>query len=171
VESCKPGIENEIIPISDCELITNLVNQAFITVALQFGYTEEQAPSFPAFIHSSVISDQMTDGLKFFGFKTEGDIVGCAGYRRRDDCLYVIERLAVLPEFRRRGIGERLMKHIENTIKKKHGDKLEVSIVDNNQTLKDWYKRLGYQELRIEEYARLPFKVCVLQKPIGSMGI
>jgi GNAT superfamily N-acetyltransferase len=167
MEPGKPGIEGEIVPIIDPELITSLVNRAFITVALQFGYTGERVPSFPAFIRSSVISDQMAGGLNFLGFKTKNDIAGCAGYRRRDECIYIIERLAVLPEFRRRGIGERLMKHIENIIRKKHGDKLEVSIVDNNQTLKDWYKRLGYGETGIEEYAHLPFKVCVMQKSIS----
>jgi ribosomal protein S18 acetylase RimI-like enzyme len=167
MESAK--FENDkIVSLDDAVLIASLVNRAFYTVALQFGFTGEKVPSFPAFIDSSVIAGQLAGGLKIFGFKREADIIGCVGYKCRDDGIYVIECLAVLPEFRHMGIGGNLMKYIENIVKEKQGNKSELAIVDNNQILKKWYKKLGYEEIRIEEYVELPFKVCVMQKAMGE---
>jgi ribosomal protein S18 acetylase RimI-like enzyme len=160
-------LENDkIVSFDDAVLIASLVNRAFYTVALQFGFTKEEVPSFPAFIDSSVIAGQMAGGLEIFGFKRGMDFIGCIGCGCRDDGIYIIERLAVLPEFRHMGIGEKLMKHAENVVREKQGNKSEVALVADNKILKNWYKKLGYEEIRIEEYVQLPFKVCVMQKVV-----
>jgi ribosomal protein S18 acetylase RimI-like enzyme len=154
----------DIISLDDPRLIVGILNRSFLTVAKTFGYTAEQVPSFPAFIDSSVIVGQLQEEFKIFGAKIDNAIVGCAGYKFIDGTTSVIERLAVLPEYRHRGIGKYLLEYIENIIKTDKGKIIELSMVDNNLVLKNWYKRFGYRELRIEEYPQLPFKVCVLQK-------
>jgi ribosomal protein S18 acetylase RimI-like enzyme len=154
----------DIIPLDDPQLITGILNRSFLTVAKTFGYTAEQVPSFPAFIDRGVIVGQLQEGFKIFGAKSDNVIAGCAGYKAIDGTTGVIERLAVLPEYRHRGIGKHLLEFIEITIRGNKGTIAELSIVDNNLVLKNWYKRLGYQEWSIEEHPQLPFKVCVLQK-------
>jgi ribosomal protein S18 acetylase RimI-like enzyme len=154
----------DIISLDDPQLITGILNCSFLTVAKTFGYTAEQVPSFPAFIESGVIVGQLQEGFRIFGAKIDNAVVGCVGYKAIDGTTSLIERLAVLPEYRHRGIGKYLLEYIENIINRNKGKFIELSIVDNNSVLKNWYKRLGYCELRIEEYPQLPFKVCVLQK-------
>jgi len=56
-----------IMEIKDSKIITGILNKAFITVALQFNYTKENAPKFPAFIESNIIENGLNNGLKMYG--------------------------------------------------------------------------------------------------------
>jgi len=155
-----------IIEISDSELITDILNKAFMTVALQFHFTEENAPQFPAFINCDVIEKQLNSGLKMYGYAIGNKIVGCAGYSYYKDTVYFIERLATLPECRHSGNGRKLMEFIENKIVEKGGEVAEIHVVDKNTVLREWYKKLNYREIRIDELTHLPFNSCVMNKKL-----
>ena len=148
----------------DSIIITKIINDSFITVAYEYGYTKENAPTFSAFINNSKIEEQIKDGLKIYVYKFENKNIGCVGFSFCENRKYLIERLAVLPEYRHKNIGRKLMEFIENKIKEIGGKISEVHIVNNNIKLKKWYKTLGYKEERIVEYKHLPFKVGILDK-------
>jgi ribosomal protein S18 acetylase RimI-like enzyme len=153
-----------IMPINDTEKITEIVNKSFETVANQFGYTKENAPTFPAFIKKDIIKENINNGLKMYCFKKHGKIMGCIGYSKYTDERYKIKRLAVLPEYRHKGIGKKLLEYGENEIQRKGGIIIEVHIVNDNEKLKEWYIKNGYNEIKIEEIKGLPFKVGIMQK-------
>ena len=155
-----------IIEINDIDLITELVNRSFITVADEYGYTMENASTFPAFIGSNVIANDIKNGLIIFGYKKDGEVIGCCGHSKHSDIIYKIKRLAVLPEYRHYGIGKRLMAHNELIIKENGGSIAEVHLVNNNEKLKRWYTENNYREIAIEEVKGLPFKVCIMQKEL-----
>ena len=48
-----------------------------------------------------------------YGYIIGDKIIGCGGYSYYKDQLYLIERLATLPEYRNIGVGKKLMRFIE----------------------------------------------------------
>ena len=156
----------DIIELNNPEDITQIINKSFMTVANEFGYTKENVPNFPAFIEPNIIENDKKKGTKIFGYKKNKIIVGCIGYIKYTDEIYEIKRLAVLPEYRHQGIGKKLLQYNENIIKKNHGKIIEAHIVNNNERLKQWYIKNGYEEKGIEEIKGLPFKVCIMLKEI-----
>jgi N-acetylglutamate synthase-like GNAT family acetyltransferase len=159
---------SEIVGIYDSKMITKILNVSFMTVANEYGFTKEKVPTFPAFIEHDVIENDIRNGLKIFGYKKNNTIIGCAGYTKYTDEIYKIKRLAVLPKYRHQGIGKKLLQNIERKIKKVGGKIIEIHIVNENEQLKGWYKKNGYEEIKIEQIDRLPFKVCIMQKEIGK---
>ena len=155
-----------IIGIDDSRLITDILNRSFMTVAMQFNFTKENAPHFVAFIGPDVIENNLKNGLKMYGYSLNDTIIGCAGYSHHKDSAYFIERLAVLPEHRHMGVGRKLMEFAEGKIKEHGGTMAEVHVVDINTILIEWYKKLGYKEIRVDEIKSLPFNSCVMNKEL-----
>jgi ribosomal protein S18 acetylase RimI-like enzyme len=159
-----------ILELVDSTIITNILNKAFMTVALHFGFTKENVPRFPAFIGSDIIENQLNNGLKMYGYKIDDQIVGCIGYSYYKEQIYFIERLATLPEYRHLGIGKKLMENIENKIKENGGKTAEIHVVDINEILVEWYKKLNYKHIRTDKLVdgtiKLPFDSCVMNKEL-----
>jgi len=99
-----------------------------------------------------------------FLYKAQNKEIGCIGYVKETDELYKIKWLAVLTEYRHKGIGKRLLRNIEVKVKGYGGKIVEVHIVNNNKLLKEWYIKNAYKE--IEHIDDLPFEVCIMQKNI-----
>jgi len=157
---------DDIIELNDSKIITDILNRAFLTVAQQFNFTKENAPTFPAFINSDRIEGSLQKGLKMYGYKYNDQIIACAGYSYYKDQIYFIERLATLPEYRHLGIGKKIMDFVENKIVETGGKIAEIHVVDKNIELREWYKQLGYVEIRIDEIKTLPFNSCVMNKEL-----
>jgi len=155
-----------IIEVNDSKIITDILNRAFITVARQYNFTKENAPTFSAFINSDRIDGFLNNGLKMYGYKKDNQIIGCVGYSYYKDRIYFIERLATLPEYRHLGVGKKLMQFAENEIKDIGGEIAEIHVVDKNIVLREWYKKLNYVEIRIDEIKTLPFDSCVMNKEL-----
>lgn len=83
------------------------------------------------------------DGLLFVA-EAEGRIVGIimAGYDGHRGWLYA---LAVSPECRGRGIGSRLVRHAEAQLRKKGCPKINLQIMDGNEGVAAFYRKLGYE--------------------------
>jgi ribosomal protein S18 acetylase RimI-like enzyme len=162
---------NNIVELTDSGIITDILNKAFMTVALQFNFTKENVPRFPAFITSNIIENQLNNGLKMYGYKNDEKITACVGYSYYKEQIYFIERLAALPDYRHLGIGKKLMNFVENKIMESGGKTAEIHVVDINIILVEWYKKLGYKEIRVDNLVdgakELPFNSCVMNKILG----
>ena len=158
---------DRIVEIRDSQIIKAVVNKSFMTVAQAYNFTKENAPGFPAFVNEKRIDDQLKNGLKMYAYEMNEKIIACVGYSCNKDSVFLIERLATWPEYRHLGIGKKMMKFIETQIIENSGKTAEVHIVDKNTVLKEWYKKIGYKEIRIEAPPSLPFKVCIMQKDLA----
>jgi ribosomal protein S18 acetylase RimI-like enzyme len=158
----------KINEINDSAVIMHILNMSFMTVAIQFNFTKEKVPFFPAFITEDIIKEQLNNGLKMFGYDDSGKTVACGGYSQYKDDIYLVERLATLPDYRHYGIGRKLMDFIENKIREDGGKTAEVHVVSINQALIEWYKKLNYKVTRYDvisdKYKNLPFDICVMNK-------
>jgi ribosomal protein S18 acetylase RimI-like enzyme len=104
-----------------------------------FGY--QSAHNAPHFVIDKKLV--VGDGL-FFVAQAEGKVVGSimAGYDGHRGWIY---SLAVLPEYRRRGLGSRLMRYAEERLKLLGCPKINLQILEENKAVEAFYRKLGYQ--------------------------
>jgi ribosomal protein S18 acetylase RimI-like enzyme len=160
-----------ILEIDDSKIISCILNKAFLAFAQEYNFTKENASNHLAYINSDGVKTWLNNGLKMYGYKMDNKIIGCGGYSHYKDQIYLIERLATLPEYRNLGVGTKLMKFIETKIKNIGGNVVEIHVTDTNIVLKKWYKKQGYIEIKIEEVnipglKKVPFKACVMNKEL-----
>jgi ribosomal protein S18 acetylase RimI-like enzyme len=105
----------------------------------------------------SVVIDkklEADDGL-FFVAVAEGTVAGTimAGYDGHRGWIYSV---AVAPGFRRQGIGSQLISHAERALTSKGCVKINLQIMEGNETVVAFYESAGYAiEKRISMGKRL----------------
>lgn len=83
------------------------------------------------------------DDLIFVSVQTDGLVGACmAGYDGHRGWLYAV---AVSPEYRRQGLGERLVKHAIKELKDIGCGKVNLQIRSNNLEVAKFYGALGFQ--------------------------
>ena len=116
----------------------NVIRVAFKTVADEFGFTQENAPGFTAF----ATDDQRiryhfcVENRPMYVFLHQGRIVGYYSLALLDDGQVELNNLSVLPEFRHRGIGQRLLEDCFEKVSRLGRKKLIIGIVEENTVLK-----------------------------------
>ena len=116
-----------------------------------FGY--ESAHNAPEFVIDKKLV--VGDGLLFVA-EAEGKVVGSimAGYDGHRGWIYA---LAVLPEYRRRGLGSRLVRHAEQQLRALGCPKINLQIMKGNESVESFYRKLGYEaEQRVSMGKKLP---------------
>jgi GNAT superfamily N-acetyltransferase len=76
----------------------------------------------------------------------------------------IVERLAILPDYRGKSYGEILLRHGENELKSKGCKSMHLSIVASFEKLRRYYEKLGYQSKDTVRYDFLPFEVLNMNK-------
>jgi GNAT superfamily N-acetyltransferase len=145
-----------------------VIRSAFRTVALELNLIRENNPTHPSFMTTGRLKEDRNRDVKFFGLFLEDGQIGFIAIERADAALYYIERLAVLPEYRHRGYGKKLMEFAFEYIRANGGTKVSIGIINEQIILKNWYKGLGFEEMSTREFAHLPFTVCFMEKVITS---
>ena len=77
-------------------------------------------------------------------FESEGSVVGCVFYQSKNDSIY-FDRLAVLPEFRRNGIGTSLINEVERRAVEMHFGALAISVRIELRHQQNYYQNLGFR--------------------------
>lgn len=155
----------EILADQDLSEVTEVIRRSFLTVANDFGLTKENAPTNPAFITCEDLKGSLARGLRLFGMIHEGKNIACVGIEPSNEKdVYYLERLAVLPEHRHRGIGLRVMDYAIARIREHGGRRVSIGIIDENERLKAWYARHGFIEKGRKTFQHLPFTVCFMER-------
>ena len=151
--------------IPDC---VNVIRNAFKTVADEFGFTEENAPRFTAFA-----TDENRLGYQFciekkpmFVYLHQGSIVGYYSLAFLENGNVELNNLSVLPEYRHRCIGEKLLEDAKEQAKKFGKEKIEIGIVEENVKLRKWYEQLGFIHTGTKKYDFFPFTCGYMEKSI-----
>lgn len=151
------------------EQCARLIRDAFATVAAEFNYTKENASTFPAFITTEKLLSESAKGVRFFGFFDGPHQVGSVALEKapEQENVFFLERLAVHPAARHRGLGVQLMDVAVDQARQQGGKTVKIAIVDENRVLKNWYTAYGFRETGIKTYPHLPFTVCFMEKTIS----
>ncbi len=148
----------------EAEELAYVIRESFKTVAEDFNITPENAPTNPAYLTKEDLLKSASDkGIKYYGFYKHGTIIGCYALEKALQGTYYLERLAVIPGERHKGTGRKLVHDSMQRVKESGGNKVSIAIIDEHRVLKDWYKRLGFQETGKKNFPHLPFNVCFLE--------
>ena len=82
----------------------------------------------------------------------------------RENRTCELNNLSVLPEYRHKGIGARLLSHAQQTAKKLGCHKVEIGIVEENQVLRKWYESFGFVHTGTKKFVFFPFTCGYMEK-------
>lgn len=113
--------------------------------------------SFSRFAYSDDEIDYMlrtANTLVFENGEPEGYL---AYYMNEDECH--IESIAVMPRYKRKGIGTLLMQEMENICKRNGKRRIVLEVRERNRRAINFYKKLGFVEHSIlENYYMLSYR-------------
>ena len=137
----------------------DLVRKSFQTVADEFGFTRENAPRFTAFATTEERLAWHMEGEHRLMFldEEEGGICGYYSLLFMDHNECELGNLAVLPEYRHRGIGGELLRHAVKTAREQNCTVMNLGIVEENTVLRKWYESNGAIHTGAEKFDFFPF--------------
>ncbi|HNX59241.1 MAG TPA: GNAT family N-acetyltransferase [Spirochaetota bacterium] len=148
----------------------DVMRRAFATVAEEFNFTEENAPTNAAFMTFDRLRESSSRGVRLFGVFTDGKLAGTVALERSPDNgeVFYLERLAVVPEQRHLKLGRALLDFAFNMARDEGGKKISIGTIDENSRLKKWYLDYGFVEVCVRRYEHLPFSVCFMEKTVDA---
>ena len=78
-----------------------------------------------------------------------------------------LERLCVLPGFRRRGFGEELVSRVLAEAVALGARQVDIGIIEKHTELREWYRKLGFTEGESKDFPHLPFRVLFMSKELA----
>lgn len=148
---------------ADAELLTAIIRTSFADVAERFGLTEENAARHPSNCTDTWIEKDLARGVTYYILEHEGEPAGCVAIEQASDELCYLERLAVLPGYRRKGLGHALVNNVILKARTLGARELGIGIIAAHTELKEWYERIGFVEKESRDYAHLPFRVSFMR--------
>ncbi len=143
---------------NDIPACVNVIRQSFQTVADQFGFTPENAPGFTSYSMSEQrLNQQFDEHRPMFVYCADGVICGFCSLCMQDGGECELNNLAVLPQYRHNGIGRKLLEHCRSEAKKLGCRSINLSIVEENTVLRQWYEQNGAQHLGTKKFDFFPF--------------
>lgn len=146
------------VTASDIPECVDVIRNSFLTVAEEFGFTEQNAPRFTAFAATAErLGWQLEEGRPMFAYAEDGRIAGYYSLHVGENGECELNNLCVLPEYRHKKIGERLFSHAVSTAKGFGCTLMNIGIVEENQRLREWYEKLGARHIRTQKFDFFPF--------------
>jgi N-acetylglutamate synthase-like GNAT family acetyltransferase len=151
---------------ADAELLASLIRDSFADVAKRFGLTPENCPTHPSNCAPEWIQAAFAKGVEYYLLRTSDRPAGCVALERVSDDVCYLERLAVLPSFRRNGLGETLVSHVVARAEELGLRAIEIGTIAAQTELRQWYERQGFEVTRVASFERLPFDVAFMRKTL-----
>jgi len=152
--------------LADVSLLVNLLRRSFTDVAGRFNLTAENCPKNLAFCTEQRVKDDFDRGLEYYILENNGQPLGCVALEKAGPELCYLERLAVLPEQRRKGFGKLLVDRVFDRTRKIGARRVEIGIISEQTELKSWYEKIGFLEKGTKKFDHLPFVVAFMFKEL-----
>ena len=131
-------------------------------MAARFDLTLEKAPTHPSHCTSDWVLTAMNKGIPYYILEYENQPVGCVALERANREVCYLERLAVLPDFRQKGLGRALVRHAMKQAAAIGVRRLEIAIISEQEELQVWYEDFGFIVNRRKRFDHLPFEVAFM---------
>ena len=152
----------------DIPICVSIIRSSFMTVADEFGITNENAQRFTAFAISDNRLYWHMDQERRPMFVAEEDGVLCGYYslliQENGECE--LNNLAVLPQYRHRGIGKQLLEHSFAVAKSMGCHTVNIGIVEENTVLRKWYEQNGAIHIGTKKFDFFPFTCGYLKREL-----
>lgn len=156
------------IEYKDIYKCVNVIRESFITIAEQFRITVENAPAFTAFSTTDKkLKDQFQDENRVMcAYYNNGNIIGYYSLEFLGDEKCELNNLCTLPEYRHKGIGNKLLKNAFEVAKAHNCNRMNISIVEKNEKLKQWYQSYGFVHTGTKKFNFFPFTCGYMEKEL-----
>ena len=156
------------IDITDITECVNVIRESFLTVANEFGFNEENAPRFTAFATTAerLMWQLENEHRPMYAYLDDGKIVGYYSLAAMEEHKCELNNLCVLPSYRHKGIGEKLLNHAFDMAKGLNCTKMHIGIVEENKVLKYWYEEMGFVHIGTEKFDFFPFTCGYMERDI-----
>jgi ribosomal protein S18 acetylase RimI-like enzyme len=144
----------------------NILRDSFSTVATEFNLTKENARTNAAFIELHNLLEMKKKEIGMFGVYRCETQIGFVAVEKTKQKLFHMEKLAVLPKYRHKGYGKKIIDYVFKYVKRMGGEKVDIGIINENHILKNWYVEYGFIEKTIKHYEHLCFEVCLMEKKV-----
>jgi len=108
------------------------------------------------------------DESSFWVVEVGGRLVGFVGVKQRDTTTIELQRLTVAPQYRRRGIGEKMCRHVISFYKRKKFKKLVLECTEVHLAGKNLYMKLGFN---VDECLVAPFALSAITLEHYSLSL
>ena len=152
----------------EISLCANIIRKSFKTVADEYGFTEENAPRFTAFATTDERLYWHMDGehRPMYVFEVDGVLCGYYSLLLQDNNECELNNLAVLPEYRHKGIGKELLEHSFKIARSKGCSLMNIGIVEENTRLRKWYEDNGAVHVGTKKFEFFPFTCGYMKKEL-----
>jgi N-acetylglutamate synthase-like GNAT family acetyltransferase len=150
----------------DIPLLAKLIRDSFRDVALRFNLTHENCPTHPSYCTTEWIESALKKRINYYILERKNVPCGCVALERAQPNVFYLERLSVLPQFRRNGFGEAMVNHVLNEAKKLGALRVEIGIISDQTELKEWYKNFGFSVKNETQFEHLPFRVTFMLREL-----
>lgn len=161
--------------IKRCEIekCVEVIKKSFLTVAYEYGLTQENAPRFTAFsVTFEKLSWQYDERRPMYGYFDDNNLIlGYYSLYRLEKEVCELNNLCVLPEHRHKHIGEVLFFHAVTIASDIGCKKINISIVEENTKLRIWYERLGANHIGVKKFNFFPFTCGYMEKMIDEKNM
>jgi N-acetylglutamate synthase-like GNAT family acetyltransferase len=144
---------------TDVSELTLLIRNAYRDVAVRFRLTPANCPKHPSNCTDDWVDNDFSRGVRYFILEGEDMPLGCVAIEHAGDNMCYLERLAVLPQERRKGLGCQLVEHVFQVARKLGSKTIGIGIIDQQTDLKQWYHKIGFIEGETSTFDHLPFMV------------
>jgi N-acetylglutamate synthase-like GNAT family acetyltransferase len=143
----------------DISLLSELIRLSYRDVADRFKLTPANCPKHPSNYTDEWVENDFRRGVSYYILEHEGIAAGCVAIEKANADLCYLERLAVLPHEREKGLGRQLVKHVFHKARKLGTKNISIGIIARQTELKQWYQKIGFIEGETKKFSHLPFRV------------
>jgi GNAT superfamily N-acetyltransferase len=142
--------------------LASLIRESYRDVAQRFDLTPQNCPKHPSNCTPDWVEKDMDRGVVYYCLDQHEIPVGCVALEKANAQEGYLERLAVLPDNRRNGLGRALVHHVFEVAIAVGLSRIGIGIISQQLDLKQWYEKMGFVEQEIKTFPHLPFRVSLL---------
>lgn len=150
----------------DISLLSSIIRESFMDVAKRFSLTRQNCPKHPSNCEDGWIEDELLKGVNYFISELDGVPSGSVGILRNEPNNSYLMRLGVLPEYRNRGLGRRLVNFALDKLREEGTKTVEIGVISDQIELIEWYESFGFHVSSRKNFAHLPFEVTFMTKEL-----
>ena len=145
-----------------------VIRESFQTVADELGFTDENAPRFTAFATTEERLNWHLHGENrpMYAYYEDGKIVGYYSLLLQENHECELNNVCVLPAYRHKGIGEKLLHHAFQIAGELGCKKINIGIVEENVVLRKWYEVYGFVHTGTQKFDFFPFTCGYMEKDL-----
>lgn len=155
----------------DRELIAALVAHSNAGVAARFGLTEANCPKHPSFCTPDWIAEENARGQRYVLARVDGEAAGCVAldFPAEPGTVY-LNRLSVLPPWRRRGVGRALSEAVLAAAAGWGATRVSIGVIAAHGELVRWYEHQGFVAGATRRFEHLPFEVLYMTRELAPVA-